>query len=240
MSSHTERRRVKKLLALSSSPNPHEAEVARHEAELLMAKHGWTVADFDEDIVEVADDRCDQLRQRLARAVGLSRRCKDVYNRRGQIGFQGHPSIVGAARDAYQTLIADVMSHCEMAVKPEDPGHDMWVLYYWLGFIDGVIQRLIDDEARAWQPPAPKSTLAGSELVHKPDIPALESQLREAIDHFVTRQDPMFAVMAVEMLRADAYMAGRNRGDSVDLPSMNRAPSPDRALASSSNEETPS
>jgi len=218
-----ERERIRKLIALSSSPEPNEAARAREEAERLMTRHGLTLADFEDDVVEVADEQRDAERQRLAYAVAVSRRCALIVNKRNQIAFRGGAQAAANARNVYQALVSDVNGTSD--IGPNAPAREVWRICFWMGFVDAIIGRLIDNEVPDWQPPAP---------VNKVDVepvPKTETQLEIATQRFAAFYDnPHYAAMGIHSTRQDAYRAGLARGQGVHIEPFERRGAPGRTL----------
>src|SRR5260221_2242208 len=91
-------KRIRDLLALSRSPNPHEAALARHRAYDLLGKYGLTENDLVEEATSVAylSVRIEgNQRTELARVVATSRAVTTGYGL--NIEFKGFPE---AAKDA--------------------------------------------------------------------------------------------------------------------------------------------
>ncbi len=220
------------MIALATSPEPEEAARAREESERLMAQHGLTLSDFEDDVVEIADDRRDDLRQRLAIAVSVSRRCAAISNKRGQIAFRGRPGPAASARELYQGLVAEVAGRCD--IGSNDPGRDVWRICYWMGFVDAAIERLIEDEV--WKP---KVVVAPAQaLVHeKPatqiaPVAPVQRELDAATMTFAQHFHPSHAQQGVTDLRGDAYKAGRRHGQTVHIAPRDRSAAPNRSLGS--------
>ncbi len=215
------RRRIKKLIALATSPEPEEAESARSEADRLMVKYGLSLADFEDDVVELVDDERDELRQRLAFAVSVSRRCKLVVNKRGQMAFRGRPTLTTDARDLYHALVDDVVANCE--IGPRDPGRDTWRICYWIGFVDAVVSRLVDDEARGWMQTAetPRETKEREALA---PVAPVQVELARATAEFRSHFAPQHADRGVAWLKSDAYAAGKSCGLATHIEPRQAAP----------------
>lgn len=217
MSASTKTRNlIGKLLRLAQSPEPAEAARAREEAERLMKKHGLTEAEFEEDVIEVADDKRDDLRQRLAYAVGVSRRC--VCNKKHDIRFRGRSSDVASACRLYKALLSAVTSNCE--IGPSDPGRDVWRICFWSGFIEVVVDRLIDDEARLWRPQEEQPTPSEVAVMGPPkqvsdEQPSVAVELQRAVDDFAQHFDPAHQQRGIAELRKAAREAGKSLGSSV-------------------------
>jgi hypothetical protein len=217
---------IAKLLRLAQSPEPEEAARAREQAERLMVKHGLTEADFEEDVIEIADETRDELRQRIAMAVGVSRRCSPLISKRGQIGFRGRPAAAASARDMYKALVREVSTACESGVGPHDPGYTSWKLWFWTGFTDAVVRRLIDDEARAWQPPkreAPKPSAVEmappSEVLEEPEpVIPVQYEIQRAVEDFAAHFAPEHRERGVKFHCQTAYSCGQSCGERVPLP----------------------
>ncbi len=214
-----------------SSPNPHEAQRAREEAERLMRKHGFSYSDFEDDEIRVVDDAVDQhtgdLRRRLAIAVSISRRCHVLVNNRTlQIAFQGRPAIVEDASDLYKSLAADVAHNCE--IEPNAPGRHTWRICYWMGFVDAVVERLIDDEARSWSPEK-KMKEAAPPPADSPQLVGAQAALERATGEFAEHLGE-FANLSVNSTRQEAYERGRNLGSATDIKPRRGTTAPERSL----------
>lgn len=212
------RDRIKKLIALSGSPNENEAARAREEADRLMRKHGLSSADFEEDVIEVVDESRSELRQRLAYAVSISRRCTLIVNRL-KIAFRGHTKDVTPAANLYRSLTKECVSCCELAHNA--PGRDVWRLCYWSGFVDAVVERLMDDEVMEWQAEKVEVAKAQPNKIVKREteeviIPA-KQELEKATDEFAAHFHPEHRKDGVDWLRKDAYAAGGKLGQSVEI-----------------------
>lgn len=233
------RMKVKKLLRLCNSPNPHEAARAQEEAGRIMRKYSLTQADFEDDVVEIADEKRDPCRHRLAHAVGLSRRVSSLVNKRGQIAFRGKPTPTRNAKETYQGLVTSVQRHCD--IGPSDPGRDVWRICYWMGFVDAVMGRLIDDEVRTWRPEKDEEPVRAVEHVKEEAVAPVsmdDSQLKDeaapAIKDFAARFDPQDAKRAVRDLCERAYAGGKQHGQNVVIEAWTVKP-PQKALEASSS-----
>lgn len=228
------RARIKKLIALATSPEPEEAARAREESERLMSYHGLTLADFEDDVIEPVENLRDdfpppvsmavaRIRERLAIAVGVAYRCTPVSNRRVQVAFRGRPAVARAARDLFQTLVADVVAHCE--IGRYEPGRDAWRLCYWMGFVDAVVERLMALEVQVREP-APRSSAPATQV-------AFPAELQEALDvateNLASTFHPLEAAEGVDAVRNDAYCSGHLRGRAAKIERPDQ--SPNRALA---------
>lgn len=214
------RNRIAKLLRLAESPVEAEAASALEEAERLLKKHGLTREDFEEDVIEVADNKRDDLRQRLAYAVGVSRRC--VCNKKHDIRFRGKSSDVQSAVKLYKELVHEVDLGSDIG---DVPHRDLWRICFWFGFVEVVTDRLIDDEVRAWRPPeqeAPKPSEV--EVMGPPPVisdepeKSLHEQMQEAADNL--------AQAKVEEVRRGAREAGKRLGAAVRIESRKRPQQP--------------
>lgn len=216
MASARTRDRIRKLLALATSPNENEAARAREQADQLMAKHGLSLSDFEEDVIEIVDNVRDALRQRLAIAVTVSRRVTLLCNK-NQIAFRGRPRLVESGRTLYQSLIADAAAHCE--IGPRDPGRDVWRLCCWQGFVDAVVERLIDDETIKEAPKPNKKRAIEKQEQQQPvaDVEPAAVQIERATGDFAQFFAPQFVTQAVTSIRRDAYKAGHMLGMSTAI-----------------------
>lgn len=221
--------RVRKLRALSASPNQNEAESARGEAERLMRRHGLTEADFEEDAVEVIDDKCDDLRIRLARAIGASRRVATLANKRGEIAFRGRAPAVKSAADLYRSLIIACAAHCEIGSR--DPGRHVWRLCYRQGFVDAVCERLLSDEVQSWMRVArvvmqqrPHAEAVAQPTIEEPPqtIVSVFEEQKAATRDFAGYFCQSDVRRAVEQLTREAYEGGKRFGQSVPIAEWKR------------------
>lgn len=136
--------RVRKLLHLAESPNPHEAALAASQAKALMAKLGLKPEDVADDVQEVVEERREPYRQELARVVAMAYGCVPIMSGRGAVAYRGRPTVVKRARDTYAALSKYADAHCEMSPMgdPPDAARLAWRICYWLGFCGETAKRL--------------------------------------------------------------------------------------------------
>ena len=215
--------KVRKLMRLGASPNPHEAERANDEVKRLMEKHGLSLADIEEDVTEVADEVHEPGHLRLAHAIAVSRRCAILVNKKNQLAFRGRSASVRSAREAYQLLARTVSQHCE--IGPRDPGRHVWRLCYWSGFVEAVVKRLVEEEIK------PTTSVALAQMPTEP-VPSLRQQTNNAIHDFAAHFLPEDVQVAIQRLCRDAYENGNSLGRSVTIEKFHRpapVPLPDEA-----------
>ena len=174
-----------------------------------MAKHGLTEADFQEDVVEVADDQRDPGRRELARVIAISRRCTSLASKRG-IAFRGRPEAVRRAVDVYRSLTTTCSASCE--IGPRDPGRHVWRICYWNGFVEAVTERLIDREVQKEPPPPSEEP---PPMPSEPDPSILET--KRAFSDFASHFYPGDVHNGMSHLTADAHRAGKSHGSSVAI-----------------------
>lgn len=215
------RDRIRKLIALSSSPEINEAARAREEADRLMAKHGLSMSDFQDDVVEVVDENRNELRQRLALAVSISRRCTEIVNK-NKIAFRGHPTNVKSAVKLYVQLVTTVDDNCELG--PQAPGRDLHRLCFWKGFVDAIVERLMDDEVFEWQEtrkvefPKPKSI---EKRENEEAVVTTAIEIEKESSQFSQYFPPAFKY-GVDILKRDAYAAGQVLGIRMEIESRDK------------------
>lgn len=146
---------IEKLLRLAQSPNPHEAERARDEAERLMRKNGWSYADFQKDATVDVPVSPDLVDVNLARIVGISRRAQTAINRRDQLAYVGKRECAERARDLYLHLVNSAETGWKRGCGPNEPGAKVYRRYFWGGFIHSITDRLKQAEVEVWTPPPP-------------------------------------------------------------------------------------
>src|SRR3954452_8062633 len=154
--------RVRKLLALSSSQNPHEAALAAAKAQELLFRHNLSMS-----MVEAAleggnsayvSDRFDsggwmQWRLRLLSAVARNNFCRGVsYQHTRDVGIVGEPHNVTVVKHLYAFLVREVMRLADLGAK-EQRGLDeeearAWKRSFYLGAVRTIAQRLAAQRQR--------------------------------------------------------------------------------------------
>jgi hypothetical protein len=154
--------RIKKLLALSSSQNPHEAALAAAKAQELLFRHNLSMS-----MVEAAleggssgyvSDRFDsggwmQWRLRLLSAVARNNFCRGVsYQGTRDVGIVGEPHNVTVVKHLYAFLVREVLRLADLEVK-EQHGLDeeesrAWKRSFYLGAVRTIAQRLATQRQR--------------------------------------------------------------------------------------------
>lgn len=232
--------RIKKLLALATSPVEHEAASARDEAERLMRRYGLRAADFEADVIEIIGDECDDNRLRLARAIGASRRVATLASKAGQMAFRGKQRAVSNAAELYRLHVDEVARNCNIGYN--DPGRVVWRLCFWAGFVDAVCDRLLNKEMQSWfrvtlthaQRKQTAHVQVGTQEFSQQFVPtpAIDEQ-RAAVKQFAGYFNPSDAHYAVERMVQDAYEAGRRFGSNVRITEYDRdeVAAADRMLA---------
>ncbi|HKW48704.1 MAG TPA: DUF2786 domain-containing protein [Gemmatimonadaceae bacterium] len=205
--------KIRKLLRLATSANEHEAKRAAEQAKRLMTKNGLTEADFEPEVTEVADEKRDSHRSKLAHGIATSLRCKTFTNKQNQIAFRGLPTHVGKAKTLYRQLETEVSRHSEIGTN--DPGRHVWRLCYWTGFVETVATRLAGATPTA---PPPAWT---EQLIKRASTPVEMSSMRQettlAILDFASYFIPEDVGVAISRLCTDAYESGRRLGCSVSI-----------------------
>jgi hypothetical protein len=154
--------RIKKLLALSSSQNPHEAALAAAKAQELLFRHNLSLS-----MVEAAleggssayvSDRFDSggwmhWRLRLLSAVARNNFCRGVsYQGTRDVGIVGEPHNVTVVKHLYAFLVREVLRLADLGVK-EQHGLDeeesrAWKRSFYLGAVRTIAQRLATQRQR--------------------------------------------------------------------------------------------
>ncbi len=141
------------------------------------------------------------------------------------MAFRGRPAPTASARDLYRALIGDVVANCE--IGPRDPGRDTWRICYWIGFVDAIVSRLIDDETRGWMQTAetPRDLKERESLT---PVTPVRIELARATEEFRSHFAPQHADRGVSCLKTEAYAAGKSRGLATHIEP--RQPAPKHAL----------
>ena len=136
--------RIKKLLRLSRSPEPHEAASARAEADRLMRQHGVRVTLDAERVTVVVDQQPDDFRALLARDIAASRGCRATKNNYGWVAFQGARPSVDSARRLYEHLTAFGREACEGGLRwwSMRDADEFARARFWTGFVVTLSARL--------------------------------------------------------------------------------------------------
>ena len=135
--------RIRKLLRLAESSNPHEAARAAEQAKALMERHGVTADDVAEHIIEEIDDQRDAYREFLAHLTASLCQCSVMFRRAG-IGFKGMPEAVRKAVVFYRAAMDEVaQAPLPQAYAPwlEEAAREVWRFYWWDGFASAVYER---------------------------------------------------------------------------------------------------
>lgn len=206
--------KIRKLLRLATSTNEHEAKRAAEQAKRLMTENGLTEADFDEETTEVADEKRDSYRTKLAHAIATSLQCKAFTNKQDQIAFRGPSGQVAKAKRFYRRLEAEVSRHCE--IGPNDPGRHVWRLCYWTGFVEAVTARLAGENPTA-PPPAWTEQLIKRQPAQTEHLTSMRQEATLAILDFASYFIPEDVGVAISRLCTEAYESGRRLGCSVSL-----------------------
>ncbi len=155
--------RVKKLLALTSSQNPHEAALAAAKAQELLFRHNLSLATVEAATegggnAAYVSDRFDSggwmhWRRRLLAAVARNNFCRGVsYQGTRDVGIVGEPHNVTVVRHLYAFLVREVMRLAELGAKTErgldEEEARAWKRSFYLGAVRTVAQRLATQRQR--------------------------------------------------------------------------------------------
>lgn len=171
--------KVRKLLRLSESSNPHEAALAASRAQDLIDQHRLQRAllDSSDDVkespsdggqVDSDDTYLDQWRIRLASVLAKHNGCRVYISvgarvrryRRKEINVVGAPSDVETVRLLFDLLAQDVRRLCKLNSKGQGW---TWQNNYRVGVVQGIEDSLKDQDQRFRA--STLSNLTGLELV---------------------------------------------------------------------------
>lgn len=181
-------KRIRDLLALAKSPEPHEAALARKRADELLGRHGLTEADLVESATEVAPlnpGLNGNQREELARVVARSRGVSAKIDRvRANIAFVGYPEAARDARELFCELVNIVEKRCE--VQGDNSDRFLWRTCFWLGFVSAVQQQLDPEHAAVPKEALPtilNRASAPADIEHaKQAFEAMRDRLRGTLD----------------------------------------------------------
>lgn len=220
---------IKKLFALASSPNEHEAAAAAAMAARLMEKHAITAAMLDvpaADAPRVEDDPLDvqprstTWRLRLAMAVAMAHGCYILVR-----GFQGEASrnlhLVGRADDTATAryVFAYLARAVEQLAKAQAGRGATWLNNYKLGVVDSIGLRLKagQDAARREARAAAASDLATGAATERA-IARVDARSEDAKTAAMkSSPEAKLHTPRPGAFDADARQRGRLDGRTVDL-----------------------
>lgn len=155
--------RIKKLLALATSQNPHEAALAAMKAQELLFRHNLSVAMVEAALegganADYVNDRFDSggwmhWRRRLLAVVARNNFCRGVsYQGTREVGIVGEPHNVMVVKHLYAFLVREVLRLAEVGLKAErtldEEERRAWKRSFYLGAVRTIAQRLIEQRER--------------------------------------------------------------------------------------------
>lgn len=212
--------RVRKLLALATSPNPHEAAAAAARAQALIAQHrleGWLTDEPDTlDPIEDARDEPLEVSRRLRRwKAFLASALADVNGCVAYTLDRGTDEaivLVGRRRDraAVEALYHGLVKQIEWLSATHGAGQPKkWHESFRIGAVEAIARRLREVE------PAEAAALGSTALTVLG--PAMEAH-RRALDRFVSERLRLGRGRNLTVI-ASAWREGRARSSEIDLPS---------------------
>ena len=203
--------RIKKLLALTRSPNPHEAARARELADEIMRKWGVReeeVADAERDSLEVVDEEVDDYREFLASLAAQIFDCRAV-SKGGRLGFRGPSSKAVAAASFYRRALSNYSGAISggldklVEARLKHLSEPVWRFWWWNGFARGVRAR------RPGQPAGRKRAQDRASSATSPPAGALERVVDEVEAAFQSEAGDDLA----EKWESSAASERRGRGE---------------------------
>lgn len=207
-------KRIRSLLALTKSPEKHEAARARERADELLGRMGLTEADVVEKATETAPlnpGMDGNQRDELARVVGRSRGVS--IDTTGRVAFTGYPEAAKDARELFCALVGIVEPRCE--VQGPETDRFLWRTCFWLGFVEAV-QRQLDPEHAS----IPKEALPS--LLKSAGKPRDVEKAAQAFEGMRNRlqgdMDSASAQMLAERYKETAHENGVQLGMQITVP----------------------
>jgi len=214
--------KVRKLLALATSPNPHEAALAASRAQALIENHrlqAWMDADraVEQDPDPIVDARDDPLavgrrirrwKTALAVVLGQANGCVAYTLDRGK---ESAIVLVGRGRDraAVAELWGWLVQRIEWLSATHGAGKNKkWHEAFRLGVVDSVAERLAEGAAQA------RSGLDDKALVV---VDPARAAHRDALDRFVSDNLQLGRGKALRV-DAAAWEHGKDASADLDLP----------------------
>lgn len=155
--------RVKKLLALSTSANPHEAALAAAKAQELLFRHNLSLATVEAELLDgkgsaYVSDRFDSggwmdWRRRLLASVARNNFCRGVsYQGTRDVGIVGEPHNVIVVKHLYAFLVREIMrlADLEAVEQPALTADDAraWKRSFYQGAVRTIASRLAEQRQR--------------------------------------------------------------------------------------------
>lgn len=212
--------RVRKLLALATSPNPHEAAAAAARAQELIAQHrleGWLAAEDDEvdPIVDARDEPLEASRRLRRWKSYLASALADVNGCVAYTLDRGDDQaivLVGRARDraAVTALYQGLVRQIEWLSATHGAGRSKkWHESFRVGAVETIAARLREVE------PAAVAELGTTALTVLE--PAMEAH-RAALDRYVSQHLRLGRGRNLTVIES-AWREGRARSVELELPS---------------------
>lgn len=203
--------RIRKLLKLAESPNPHEAARAAEQAQALMVRYGFTADDVAEHVIHEADDHRDAYREFLAHLAASLCQCSVMFRKSGGIGFKGMPAKVKKAQLFYQSAMDEVLGASlpqQYAPWIEDAAREVWRFFWWDGFAAAVYERF--GRRPPVEPTELKSVIKPESAIEPANAETVLEQVRDSVKTLSHHTD-------VDWLKRAAINAGRGAGFRIQL-----------------------
>lgn len=215
--------RVRKLLRLAQSSNPHEAESASAQAHALMVKHGLTEDDVAEEAIELLDQEADAPREWLAVLVASLFGCSVVVHKREGIGLRGIASKVEKARTLYKRALDEMLCSRMPPVAPwlEKEAAIVWRYCWWQGFKAVVTSSFAPAPMPSVSPPKRSAAASARRSVTEVETPASQPQPRPEqstssfVEEVVRNVQQLDRSISIAWFQKEAYAAGRASGERV-------------------------
>ena len=203
--------KIKKLLALSSSPNENEAALAASKASELLAEHNLSMADLnglgDEEVEELRLDSLNNKKWKtcIAEAIAANNYCEIFISHCGKnktLMLVGKPVNILGCQQMYEYLVSTVERLCRQETRGA-------TLSYKNAFLNGCAHRLY---RRLKEDIATQDEKVGAAIV-------LKSQLDKENQYYLNRNYPQMSITKTRSGSYDAegYRAGRAAGDGISL-----------------------
>ncbi|MBL4684366.1 MAG: DUF2786 domain-containing protein [Nannocystaceae bacterium] len=218
--------RVRKLLALAASPNPHEAALAAFRAQALIEKHrlqAWIDAEQaeaeDPDPIVDARDEPLEVGRRLRRwKIALATTLADANGCVAYtLGRSNDSAIVLVGRSRDRAMVLELwhwlVRRIEWLSATHGAGHTKkWHEAFRIGVVDAVAERLKEGTAEA------TAALETAALVV---VEPARAAHREALDCFVANHLRLGAGRTLRV-NAEAWARGKGASGDLELPRLSR------------------
>jgi hypothetical protein len=235
--------KVKKLMALGTSPSEAEAASALEKARTLLARYGLSIEDVEENESEIVENtllekkRLRSWESHLIYVITSATFTQALHVQRGDVG-----SVLIIGREVNAVAAAELFAYLHLVVLKLGRAHSGEVAHlesFKTGVVQRIGERLLDDKEDAWTPEGSGAYEDGGGMGAQTDgrnadstgsneacavasDRALTVQMnktadRENSDYIAEKYGKTKTKRTGRSVEADSYYRGRAAGDKVSL-----------------------